>query len=295
MKNTTNYNRWIFLALTALFFQFSIAQEFDFEQTNDDDKLVVIEAENFSSNTPKGDVTWSLTDSPADFSGTGALMAVTGSAFATKESALEGSAVLTYKIKFIRNGHHYIWARASRTGGGDDSYHAGIDGVITDSSTFLTFHKTTFTNGTWGWINFHNTVGPASVNIPSMGVHELNIYIRENGFRIDKIILTKSDTSQFKPEGMGPDETKAASGMNDTDVDNELLFYPNPAKDFVQLKTRVSDGVIKIVDLQGKLLKTFVLDNNIEKFDISDIESGMYFIQLEKNNEITGIEKLIKN
>jgi len=289
-----------FTGLFMLCAQFSYSQDYDFEQTSDAHKLVVMEAENFSSNTPNGDVTWTPTDSPVDFSGTGAMMAVTATPFTTAETVLAGSAVMIYKIKFIRAGQHFIWARASRTGGGDDSYHAGIDGVITDSSTFLTFHKTTFENGTWGWINYRSTAGPASVDIPSVGVHDLNIYIRENGFRIDKILLTVDDSSDYKPEGMGPDETIAQSAVPSVTYDNDLLsVYPNPAGRCVNVQindNEYADGILTIVDLQGRPVQVIAVNGSHPGVtDVSSLEPGVYFMKFEQNDQLIAVTRFFKN
>ncbi|MBN2762295.1 MAG: T9SS type A sorting domain-containing protein, partial [Bacteroidales bacterium] len=268
-------------------------------QTDDPHKMVVMEAENFSTNTPNGDVAWMLTDSPPDFSGQGAMMAVTAEPYTTVETVLASSAVLTYKIKFIRPGHHYIWARASRTGGGDDSYHAGIDGEITDSSLFLTFHNTEFDYGTWGWIYYRSTAGPASVFVPSVGVHDLNIYIRENGFRIDKIILTDDPASEFTPEEMGPDETLASSAINSAAMDNDILMvYPNPADDRlnIQIKEkRYANGRLKIFDLQGRLVQVVIPnENRVRTADVSAFEPGVYMLKFEQDDQIIAVDRFIK-
>ena len=207
---------------------------------------------------------------------------------------------MTYKIKFVNAGQHYIWARASRTGGGDDSYHAGIDGVITDSSLFLTFHMTTFDNGTWGWIYYRSTAGQASVNIPSVGVHDLNIYIRENGFRIDKILLTEDPATSYTPEGMGPDETLASSAVDPATRENDLLsVFPNPASNLVNIQVKDSQfkaGTLKIFDLQGRLVKNIVFEGNNElTADVSGLESGVYFMKLEQGDRLIAVERLFKN
>jgi hypothetical protein len=291
--------RCLIACLAVIYTQLSFSQDYKFEQTDDPHKLVVMEAENFSSNTPVGDVAWMQTDSPVDFSGQGAMMAVTGGPFTTIDAVLAGSAVLTYKINFIRAGQHYIWARASRTGGGDDSYHAGIDGVITDSSLFLTFHMTTFDNGTWGWIYYRSTAGQASVHIPSAGVHDLNLYIRENGFRIDKILLTDDPASSYTPDGMGPDETLASSAIHPAVNDNSVLsVYPNPADHQVNIQIRNSqytDGVLKILDVQGRLVQVINFNNNLTGvLDVSGFEPGVYIMKFEQNNQLIAISKFFK-
>ncbi len=297
---TSGLKHCFFAGVFALCTQFSFSQDYKFEQTDDPHKLVVMEAENFSSNTPVGDVAWMATDSPVDFSGQGAMMAVTGGPFTTIETVLAGSAVMTYKIKFIKAGQHYIWARASRTGGGDDSYHAGVDGVITDSSLFLTFHMTTFDNGTWGWIYYRSTAGQASVDIPSAGVHDLNIYIRENGFRIDKILLTEDPATSYTPEGMGPDETLASSAIPPATVDNGVFsVYPNPADRQVNIQIKdnpYNGGILKIYDLQGRQLRILHPGSHHTLVaDISDFEPGVYIMKFELNDQCIAVSRFFKN
>ena len=42
----------------------------------------------------------------------------------------------------------------------------------------------------------------ATVNVSSMGVHVVNLWMREDGFVADKIVLTTSDS--FVPTGLEP-------------------------------------------------------------------------------------------
>lgn len=295
----------ILFGLLAFILQVSIAQDYDFQQSDDIDNFVVMEAENFSSNTPNGTSMWSPTDEPADFSGDGAMMAVSDNPFASAEDALSGSAVLSYKINFVATGQHYIWAHACRmVGPSDDSYHAGLDGVIEEGGTFLTFHNTEFDNGTWGWINFKNfnTVEPGSVYVASEGVHELNIYIRENGFRIDKIILTPTDTNEFKPEGLGPDETLAPSSIHNANANfDENLFTLQTNLVSEQLtvlfgETELLQGTLEIISPQGSTVRTVAIDNHSQfNLDVSGLRSGMYFVKVQLADNSVHVKKFVKN
>jgi hypothetical protein len=292
----------ILLGFLVVVLQISVAQDFDFQQGDDVDNLVVMEAENFSSNTPNGTAQWSLTDEPADFSGEGAMMAVSDNPFASKEDALAGSAVLSYKINFVASGIHYIWAHACRmVGPSDDSYHAGINGTIEDNGVMLTFHGTTFDNGTWGWINFRNNVEPGNVYVPSEGVHELNIYIRENGFRIDKIILTPSDTNDFKPEGLGPDETLPPSSVRiATSNFDENLFtlYSNMVSEELTVifdEKELLQGTLEIISPQGSVIKSVMIDNHSQlNMNISGLRSGMYFVKVQTTDKSVLVKKFVK-
>jgi len=48
----------------------------------------------------------------------------------------------------------------------------------------------------------------AVVNIPTTGEHTINIYGREDGVRVDKIVLTKD--IDYTPTGDGPAESTTA-------------------------------------------------------------------------------------
>lgn len=309
MKRTATKIKKLFkiylpVGLTSLFLLQTIntiAQDYDFEQSDDNDNLVVMEAENFSENTPNGTASWSLTDSPEDYSGEGIMMAVCSSPFATAESALTGSAVLTYKIKFIQSGTHYIWARASRTGGSDDSFHAGIDGTIGETSTFINFEgDVSAEKDTLIWIYWCNpAASAASVEVPSSGVHNFNIYIRENGFKVDKFILTTNQ--QYVPDSLGPNETIAdttTTAIYQKPV-AQNLFVAFSQDDELHLKVNNEIGqnaVFEVITIQGQVVKTIYLNNRkIMNVNISELIDGMYLIRLKQNNKMLDLKKFIKH
>ncbi len=87
-----------------------------------------------------------------------------------------------------------------------------------------------------------------------------------------------------------------ALSIPDLALDNFIL-YPNPAKDLVSINFNevLSENMsISIFDIQGKLVlskKSLDLDNEAS-LDISNLESGMYFVKL-KNGQQLATKKLI--
>jgi len=75
-------------------------------------------------------------------------------------------------------------------------------------------------------------------------------------------------------------------GIDDPVVEG-FFFYPNPAKNFVNIKTPhpITSGTLVIYNMLGAK----VLENNITKqltrMDISSLKQGVYFIQLNVNNK----------
>ena len=209
--------------------------------------------------------------------------------------------ILTYNINFIRGGRHYFWAHASHTDGGDDSFHAGVGGEILDGGTFINFEDAVSDETDWEWIHHSGVAaGKCYVDIPSSGVHDFNVYIRENGFRIDKLIITPD--SNYIPEDMGPDETLAPNGLRNassncdenlftlsTNMVNEELMVSLNRKEYLE-------GKLEIVDLQGKVLRSISIDNDSQlSLNIANLQSGMYLVRVQLTDNSVMVKKFIKN
>jgi hypothetical protein len=119
-----------------------------------------------------------------------------------------------YKITFKSAGTNYIWLRggdAFGTGNGD-SVHAGLDGASPASATRID-GAPSFTIATgWNWVGNIQGDTRAYVVVPTAGDHTFSLWMREDGFTVDKIILT-TDAS-YTPTGTGPAESQSSSGGN---------------------------------------------------------------------------------
>lgn len=74
---------------------------------------------------------------------------------------------------------------------------------------------------------------------------------------------------------------------------NMVSIYPNPIRNqaVITVNNRALLGTKAIiVDLQGKQHKSFVLQNEVEKIDLSQLNSGLYFLQLSNGT----VQKLVK-
>ncbi len=75
------------------------------------------------------------------------------------------------------------------------------------------------------------------------------------------------------------------------DADNFLFVFPNPASGFINIATKelVEEGEIIIFEPSGKPVNNYTLQNNyllINKIDISQIKTGIYFITLKTPSSI---------
>ena len=164
--------------------------------------LISMEAENFTTNTSQGGKSWvtQTTNSP---SGGVALISTPDTGVAPNSGYATTSPRLNFDVTFAQSGTYQVWVRG-RAGGSvaadSDSVHVGLDGVETASADKIS----TFT-ASFGWSRATMDNVNATLSVPSAGLHTVNVWMREDGFVIDKIVLTRD--ANYTPTGNGPAET----------------------------------------------------------------------------------------
>lgn len=137
-----------------------------------------------------------------------------------------------------------------------------------------------------------HTVVSNIVNNQLVFVWEDNISNPHNNFNTGIYAQNLSSEGEIGPLGIFDKPSNDNSG---------LIIYPNPSEDFVHLnyETEVS-GILNInlLDVNGRIIKRLSGEalnagNQSKYIDISDFESGIYFIQLQ-TNKTTVCGKLIK-
>ncbi|WP_386817782.1 DUF5060 domain-containing protein [Luteolibacter algae] len=114
-------------------------------------------------------------------------------------------AVLSYKVHFNNPGKYWLWARTFTTTSEDNGLHFGIDGTWPDTAK----RWQTVTKNKWHWRSAQRTEkvhigvpGILTLDVPSAGVHTIQVSMREDGIALDKILL--ANTREFSPDGLGP-------------------------------------------------------------------------------------------
>ncbi len=158
--------------------------------------LVSIEAENTDANTPRGGHRWDMmTSPPAGYSGIGTLQALPDIRLSILTGYATTSPQLAYLVNFTQTGTHYIWIRAQGTSKGSDSLHAGIDGLEVASAASIPVPQV----AGYDW-----TVAK-TLNVSTPGVHTIDIWMREDGTIIDKLVISPNHSDA--PTGVGPAES----------------------------------------------------------------------------------------
>jgi len=193
--------------------------------------LVSVEAEHFDDNVAQSNAQWEQVGPTDGFTGV-AGMQVTGlSQINTGYAA--ASPRMDYQVNFVKTGTHYIWIRGWGAGGGDDSCHAGLDGEEIDTCDRLQGWNLNYT-----WSNSTMDGVRSTFEVDAIGVHTFNIYMREDGFIIDKIVLTTDP--DYTPTDDGPPESlrgvpayatvpHPADGATDVRRDVVLGWMPGPS------------------------------------------------------------------
>jgi hypothetical protein len=204
-----------------------------FHQDDGPDGIVSVEAEHFVDNIPGNDPhTWDLITESADgfvppdgFSGGAAMQAQPttlggGGSFDTDFATR--SPRLDFEINFVKTGTHYVWVLAYGMDGNSDSLHAGLGGEEIPSADRIDGMNVNYT-----WTNSTRDPEPATLEITKTGIQTVNIWMRESGVVIDKLLLTTNP--DYTPTGSGPDESYRGVLVKAHD--------PNPAEGEIYLDT----------------------------------------------------------
>ncbi len=142
------------------------------------DGMVVMEAESYSESRPGSTHEWIESDATPDFTGSGAMFASpnNGTLLESVFAVVDGPA-LDYQVNFEATGDYRLWIRGKGATAFDNSVHAGINGL--PGTQFISVRD----DGQWDW-DF------VVIKVLSPGIHTINLWMREDGFYVDRLILT---------------------------------------------------------------------------------------------------------
>ena len=185
------------------------------------DGLVVMEAEHYTGLSASEMHDWQEV-SDAQYAGG---MAMAGQPNINKGYVTGYAGVspqLDYEIEFSQAGTHYVWVRGYGATVTDDSVHIGLDGLAVPGGVNL--------SGFSGALRWSSTItggARCTIEVPSSGVHTVNVWMREDGFVIDKLVVVPAE--DYVPADAGPAESWRSGGMLSTyyeDADDD--GYGNP-------------------------------------------------------------------
>ncbi len=163
------------------------------------DGLVTFEAERYGDYLSGTSHSWVFTSTLEGYHHPGYLHATPDLDALYQTQTLTDSPTLDYLIHFTTPGTYTLWARAYADNGDADSLHLALDQQPLRLSGF--------SPEAWSWSNqaMAQPTYPLTVTIESSGLHTLTVWMREDGLRLDRLLLTTDPT--FIPTDLGPDPT----------------------------------------------------------------------------------------
>lgn len=168
--------------------------------------LVVMEAENAHRNTPRGTHSWVEITAQNELSGDRAMSSTPdiGTNYILPEGSgyfeeiPEASPELEFDVNFSTIGTYHVWVLGNGPNGAGDSLHMGLNGMKTPSAEAI---KQFNPLGSWVW----STGNGATITVGATGTQTVNVWFREDGMQVDKILLTTD--ANYVPTGFGPAES----------------------------------------------------------------------------------------
>ncbi|MHC4631741.1 MAG: WD40 domain-containing protein [Planctomycetota bacterium] len=154
------------------------------------DGAVCLEVENYDTSLPQGGHRWTVI-SEIGAAGGECLQAlpndgVKKDAKFAEYDPIKDAPKLDYRINFTRTGNYHVWIRA-KGNKSDNSVHVGINGKGIPSSDMIEFPPST---SNYVWSKATKDKQDAFISISSIGFHTINVWMDEDGTKLDRILLT---------------------------------------------------------------------------------------------------------
>jgi hypothetical protein len=162
---------------------------------------VVMEAEHFAGRTERSNRSWLTQTGLAGYDGSGYMSALPDTDLQFTTSYTTTSPELQYTINFTNTGVYTVWLRGHSPNGAGDSIYVGLDNQPAVVLTGLAPQA-------WSWATKRTSEpgGAMTITVTEPGLHILRIWQREDGLRLDRIVLTTDDG--YNPDGSGPPESE---------------------------------------------------------------------------------------
>ena len=195
---------------------------------------VVLEAEYFDSRNRSTTHEW-ITNNLSGASNNASV--ITTPDYGSIKHSTADSPTLSYFAYFDQPGDWYVWIRGwgdtnSKGQGSSDSLHVGLNGAVSATADKMD----DFPSG-WNWSNSTRDPQRAKISIPAKGIHAVNLWMREDGLAVDKILLTNDPA--YTPTGVGPVHFDGTS--TNTEADPEDTAESEPSEPTEQADTEQAD------------------------------------------------------
>jgi glucuronoarabinoxylan endo-1,4-beta-xylanase len=198
--------------------------------------------------------------------------------------------LLVYTFTTTETGSYKVWARVIAPNANDDSYWVKVD-----TSSWAMWNGIP-SGADWHWDDVHDQSNDNPLfYMLEPGEHTLSICMREDGAKLDKILVTNTGTA---PTDLGseaisckPEEPIGIKhGQNNKSA---VTVYPNPSTGKVTIQSAIGFNSLNVINSLGQSVYHKNYINNAEGVnEVVDLEQGLYLIILRNENSTT-VNKLI--
>lgn len=137
---------------------------------------------------------WLTQTTQTGYTGTAYLQAMPDVGVIYEREELGDSPQLQYAVQITVPTTYRLWVRGMAADAGGDSLLVGVNGQVKANLTGFT--------GEWGWASQSMSNTQVLLYLTSAGTYTLNLWIREDGLRIDRLLLVSDP--EYIPVGDGP-------------------------------------------------------------------------------------------
>ncbi len=164
---------------------------------------VVFEAETFNNYIERGTDVWETSSVNDGFVGSSYMVTAPDDGSKVTSGYATTVSELQYLVDFTTTGTYYLLYRGWADSGNNNSVHFGIDGQETTTLVDVGLGSSNY--GSWWWGNTIDDLTRARFTISTPGIHTINLWMREDGTNVDRVVLT-TDVS-LTLTGEGPEES----------------------------------------------------------------------------------------
>jgi hypothetical protein len=151
-----------------------------------------------------------------------------------------------------------------------------------------------FENIEWG----DGTIDNGPFDADTMLMH---VYTGSGSYNISLLAIEKDSAGFICFEKFIRDTINISCTVGTFELNEQhlIMLFPNPAKDEILLEFEIlpgKDWQLHVFDISGKEVKSNMLESGerLQKLSLTEINKGIYFIQISKKGMPIWIKKLIK-
>lgn len=74
---------------------------------------------------------------------------------------------------------------------------------------------------------------------------------------------------------------------------SEVNVYPNPAKEYIKVSSKISFDKVIMQDIQGRIVNQKITQGKQTKLNVRELPEGVYIVNLFSNNQSVGFKKVV--